>query len=115
MSAGISWRAPKPHRSLHTLLAKAVSRPDKAYLSQLVIARTGLSQPDAAKRVDDVDGEVKAAWVNAHQAADQARKAASYLSFFTAFSMLVGAFIAAVAATIAGHRRDEMLARRHRI
>jgi hypothetical protein len=65
--------------------------------------------------VDDVDGEVKAAWVNAHQAADQARKAASYLSFFTAFSMLVGAFIAAVAATIAGHRRDEMLARRHRI
>ncbi len=58
---------------------------------------------------------MKAAWVKTHQAADQARKAASYLSFFTAFSMLVGAFIAAVAATIAGHRRDEMLARQRRI
>jgi hypothetical protein len=86
---------------------------DKAYLTVLVAAHTGLSQPDAAKRVDDVDSQVKAAWVKAHQAADEARKAASYLSFFTAFSMLVGAFIAAVAATIAGHRRDEVLARRH--
>ncbi|HUC69796.1 MAG TPA: hypothetical protein VMS01_01265 [Stellaceae bacterium] len=85
---------------------------DKAYLTRLVTARTGLGQPDAAKRVDDVDGEVKAAWLKAHQAADKARKAASYLSFFTAFSMVVGAFIAAVAATAAGHRRDEMLARR---
>ena len=85
---------------------------DKAYLTQLVAARTGLSQPDAAKRVDDVSAQVKAVWVKAHQAADKARKAASYLAFFTAFSMVVGAFIAAVAATIAGHRRDEMLARR---
>jgi hypothetical protein len=33
-------------------------------------------------------------------------------AFFTAFSMLVGAFIAAVAATIAGQRRDETLALR---
>ena len=48
----------------------------------------------------------------ARQTADKARKAASYLSFFTAFSMVVGAFIAAVAATIAGHRRDEVMARR---
>ena len=99
----------------HALSEGGIPAADKTYLSQLVIARTGLSQPDAAKRVDDVDGEVKAAWVKAHQAADQARKAASYLSFFTAFSMLVGAFIAAVAATIAGHRRDEMLARQRRI
>ena len=85
---------------------------DKTYLAQLVAARTGLSQPDAAKRVDDVDGQVKAVWVKAHQAADKARKAASYLAFFTAFSMVVGAFIAAVTATVAGHRRDEILARR---
>lgn len=85
---------------------------DKTYLVQLVAAHTGLSQPDAAKRVDDVDDQVKAAWVKTHEAADRARKAASYLSFFTAFSMVVGAFIAAVTATVAGHRRDEILARR---
>lgn len=85
---------------------------DKTYLVQLVAAHTGLSQPDAAKRVDDVDAQVKDAWVKTHEAADRARKAASYLSFFTAFSMVVGAFIAAVTATVAGHRRDEILARR---
>lgn len=97
----------------HGLSEDGMPPADKAYLTQLVAAHTGLSQPDAAKRVDDVDSRVQAVWVKANQAADQARKAASYLSFFTAFSMLVGAFIAAVAATAAGHRRDQMLARRH--
>lgn len=85
---------------------------DRAYLTGLVAARTGLSQPDAAKRVDTVIAQAKAANLKARAAADKARKAASYLSFFTAFSMIVGAFIAAVAATLAGHRRDEVLARR---
>jgi len=96
----------------HGLSVGDVPAADKAYLTSLVSARTGLSQPDAAKRVDDVSAQVKAANLKARQAADKARKAASYLSFFTAFSMIVGAFIAAVAATIAGHRRDEVLARR---
>ena len=48
--------------------------------------------------------------LKAWQAADTARKVAATAAFFTAFAMLVGAFIAAVAATIAGHRRDEALA-----
>jgi len=85
---------------------------DKTYLAALVAARTGLSQPDAAKRIDDIDGQVKTIWTKAHQVADRARKAASDLLLFTAFSMLIGAFIAAVAATVAGHRRDEVLASR---
>ncbi|MGH7116174.1 MAG: hypothetical protein ACREE9_16995 [Stellaceae bacterium] len=88
---------------------------DRTYLTQLVAARTGLSQPEAAKRVDNVIAQAKAANLKARVAADKARKAASYLSFFTAFSMVIGAFIAAVAATIAGHRRDELLARRRPI
>ena len=85
---------------------------DKTYLAQLVSARTGLSQPDAAKRVDDVIAKAQADQAKARQAADKARKAAATAAFFTAFAMLIGAFIAAVAATVAGHRRDEVLARR---
>lgn len=88
---------------------------DKAYLTRLVSARTGLGEADAAKRVDDVDAQMKAAWTKTRQAADAARKAASYLSFFTAFSMLIGAFIAAVTATVAGHRRDQVLALRRTV
>ena len=40
-------------------------------------------------------------------AADDARKAASAFSIFTALSMVVGAFVASVSAAIAGQLRDE--------
>jgi hypothetical protein len=83
---------------------------DKTYLAQLVSARTGISQADAEKRVNEVIAKAKDAETKARQAADTARKTAAAIAFFTAFSMLIGAFIAAVAATIAGHRRDEVLA-----
>jgi hypothetical protein len=114
-------RSPQPVRAeatpiiAHGLAAGDVPAADKTYLTQLVAARTGLSQPDAAKRVDDVSAQVKAANLEARDAANKARKAAAYLSFFTAFSMIVGAFIAAVTATVAGHRRDEVLASRRRV
>jgi hypothetical protein len=84
-----------------------VPAPDKTYLAQLVSARTGLSQADAAKRVDAVIAQENAAEVKAAQAADAARKAASYLSIFMALSMLIGAFIACAAAALGGQQRDE--------
>jgi hypothetical protein len=85
---------------------------DKTYLAQLVSARTGISQTDAEKRVDQVIAKAKDVETKARQTADTARKTAASIAYFTAFSMLIGAFIAAVAATIAGHRRDEALALR---
>jgi hypothetical protein len=84
---------------------------DKTYLATLVAARTGISQDDAKKRVDDVIAKAKDAQVKARQAADDARKAAMHLALFTAFSMLVGAFIAGVAAKLGGHHRDELALR----
>jgi hypothetical protein len=81
---------------------------DKAYLAQFVATRTGLSQEDAQKRVDEVIAKSTEAESKARQAADAARKAATYLSLFTAFSMLIGAFIAAVAAKIGGDHRDSV-------
>jgi hypothetical protein len=82
-----------------------VAAPDRTYLAQLVAARTGLSQDDATKRVDQVIGQAKAAEVKAQQAADAARKAAAKLSIGTALSMVIGAFIACVAAALGGRRR----------
>jgi hypothetical protein len=80
---------------------------DRTYLARLVSARTGLSQADAEKRVDDVIAKAQAAEVKALQIADAARKAAAYLSIFTALSMLIGAFIAGAAAALGGRHRDE--------
>ena len=59
------------------------------------------------KRVDAVVAQVNAAEAKARQVADAARKAAAYLSIFMALSMLVGAFIACVAAALGGQQRDE--------
>jgi hypothetical protein len=80
---------------------------DKTYLAQLVAARTGLSQADAQKHVDDVLAQEQAAETKVREAADAARKAAASLGFFTFFSMLIGAFIASAAAALGGQQRDE--------
>lgn len=79
---------------------------DRTYLAELVAARTGISQENAQKRVDTVIAQSKLADVKARQAADAARKSASEASIFTALSMLVGAFIACIAAALGGQRRD---------
>jgi hypothetical protein len=79
---------------------------DRTYLAELVAARTGISLEEAQKRVDTAIAQAKAAEVKVRQAADAARKAASEASIYTALSMLVGAFIACIAAALGGQRRD---------
>lgn len=86
----------------------SMSDSDKAYLGRIVAARTGLSQDDATKRVNDVLGQIQAAETKAREAADQARKATAQASFFLFFSMLIGAFIASAAAALGGRQRDEI-------
>jgi hypothetical protein len=84
-----------------------VSAADKAYLVQVVVADTGLSQADAAKRVDDVIDQIKKAEAKLREEADAARKTAAYVSLFTALSMLIGAFVAGAAGALGGVHRDE--------
>jgi hypothetical protein len=72
---------------------------DREYVSKVVAARTGLSQADADKRVNEVVTQVKAD-------ADAARKAAAQLAFWLTASLLIGAFCASLAATEGGGLRD---------
>ena len=74
---------------------------DRAYLAQLVAARTGVSQSDAEKRVDD-------AYAQARQAADTARTAVAHSLYWTFLALLIGAFCASFAATIGGKERDRV-------
>lgn len=80
---------------------------DKSYLAQIVASRTGLSQADAEKRVDDVVAQVDAGAAKAKLAADAARKAGLTTAFTAFLSLLVGAFIAAVSAALGGRLRDD--------
>jgi hypothetical protein len=84
-----------------------LSPADRTYLVEVISARTGVSQQEAAQRLDNAISQLKAAELKAKQTVDAARKAASAASFFAAFSMLIGAFIASVAAAYAGGLRDD--------
>lgn len=80
---------------------------DRSYLAQLVSAKTGLSQTDAQKRVEDTIAGAKNAETKARQAADSARKATATFAIFMALSLLIGAFVAMAAAAFGGNVRDE--------
>jgi hypothetical protein len=79
---------------------------DRAYLAQMVAART-VRQPEAQQRIDTVVNQLNDAEQKVRQAADMARKRAAQLSIATALSMLIGAFIASAAAALGGRIRDE--------
>jgi len=83
---------------------------DIRQVGQIVAQRTGLSQQDAEKRVNDVYGrgqtKVRDAEVAARDAADQARKASAYGALWLFVSLLVGAFVASLAATYGRRLRD---------
>ena len=76
---------------------------DQTYLARLVAARTGISPPEAERRVSDVVTE-------ARQAEDAARKATAHLLLWFFLALLMGAFSASYAATIGGRQRDHVKA-----
>lgn len=76
-----------------------VSPVDRTYVAKVVAARTGLSQADADKRVNDVITQVKADL-------DAARKAAMQIAIWLTLSLFIGAFSASLAATEGGGLRD---------
>ncbi len=92
------------------LEAGSLPADDVHYLGQMVSRKTGLSQADAEKRVNDAFAKMKAkadqAKADAKEAADKARKASAYAALWLFVSLLVGAFVASFAATFGGRQRD---------
>jgi hypothetical protein len=99
--------AAQASRILVASAAGEVSADDNAYLTQLVAARTGLSEADAKARVDGMIAKAKDAKVRAKHAADIARKASATFALLGALSLVVGAFIASAAAALGGRQRDD--------
>lgn len=73
---------------------------DRAYLVQLVAARTGLSPADAEKRVNQVI-------VSAKESADRSRKIGILATFLAASSLLAGLAAAWSASRLGGMHRDQ--------
>lgn len=87
--------------------AGEISADDKTYLTQLVAARTGLSEAGAKARVDAMVAKIEDAKVKAKQAADTARKGSATFALLGALSLVIGAFIASAAAALGGRQRDD--------
>jgi hypothetical protein len=87
------------------MLARSVSQAriedsDRAYLAQVVAARTGLSPEEAQRRVSDVEAK-------ARDAADTAAKAVAYVSFWTFMALLFGGAAATLGGMLGGQLRDD--------
>ena len=78
---------------------RGIAPEDRTYLVRLVATRTGISQPDAERRVDD-------AIAGATTAVRKARRGAVIVAFATAVSLLVGAATAWYASCVGGRHRD---------
>ncbi len=93
------------------LQAGSLPADDRAYLARVVAARTGLPQADAEKRVDDVYAKLSTTAANAKtkakEAADTARKATAGAALWMTVALLLGAFVAAMAATFGGKLRGD--------
>lgn len=83
---------------------------DVQYVGQLIAKRTGLTQQEAEKRVTEVYTRAQARLnemeATAKETADEARKASAYAALWIFVSLLIGAFVASLAATLGGRQRD---------
>jgi hypothetical protein len=96
-----SERAEVSRTFAHDLHQGAMPDGDRAYLAQLVSARTGLSPSDSDQRVTTVFSEIQ-------ESAERARKALAHLSLWLFVALLSGAFSASYAGTIGGKQRDHL-------
>jgi hypothetical protein len=77
-----------------------VAAEDRNYLVRLVSARTGLTQPEAERRVDATIGSAK-------ENLARARRSSVILAFMAGAAALLGAAAAWFAAAIGGQHRDD--------
>jgi hypothetical protein len=99
------------NRILLTDLASGkISGEDRVYLAQLIAKRTGMTQAEAEQRVDLIYAQAtqaaNEAKAKAQAAAEDARKAAAHSALWMFVALLLGAFVAAIAAITGGRNRD---------
>ena len=100
-----------------SLSTGSLAADDRAYLGQVVASRTGVTQAEAEARVDAVYARATKAAADAkakaQQAADTARKAGAHTALWMFVALLLGAFVASLAATFGGRQRDHERVLRH--
>jgi len=104
--AAIEARAEATHIVANAFASGSMPDTDRTYLAEQVAARTGASRSEAQARVADLTAAVMQSQEELKADADRAKKATAQASIYLALSMLIGAFIASVAAALGGRIRD---------
>jgi hypothetical protein len=106
-TAATEARMEATHIVANAFASGSVPDTDRTYLAEQVAARTGASQSEAQARVDGLIAAVMQSQEKLKADADRAKKATAQASIYLALSMLIGAFIASVAAALGGRIRDQ--------
>ena len=92
------------------MAAGALPAEDRAYLGTVVAKRAGVAPADGERRVDEIYSRASKAAADAKakltQAADEARKTGARAALWMFVALLLGAFVASLAATFGGRNRD---------
>jgi hypothetical protein len=95
---------------MHASPTEALPTEDVRYVGQVVVRHTGLTQQVAEKRVSDTYARMQAhlrdVETTAKNAAEKVGKASAYAALWLFISLLIGAFVASLAATYGGRCRD---------
>lgn len=95
---------------MNAIRVGSFSAEDILYVSQIVAHQTGITEQDANQRVIDTYVNLQIKQSNAANAAkelaEKSRKASAYLTLWFFISLLIGAFVASLAATYGGRQRD---------
>ena len=90
--------------------AQTLAADDLRRVGQIVAQHTGLPQAQAQQRVSEVfaraQTRLRETEVAARAAVDKARKASAYGALWLFVSLLIGAFVASLSATVGGRQRD---------
>ena len=114
-SSGDAFSVANRNYEVSTIFANSIGRgdlpeADTAHVGQLIKNRTGLSQLEAEKRVIEtystLQTSLRKAELTTKESADKARKASAYATLWLFISLLMGAFVASLAATWGGRNRD---------
>ncbi len=103
-------RAPIARLFTASLESGSLSNDDRTYLAQTVADRTGLSQADAEKRVDQAFAQARQAEQKARDLANEARKKTALAGFATAATLALACAAACLAAGLGARDRDERTA-----
>lgn len=90
----------------YALVADELPARDRQYLGQLAQQHTGIGQQQAEQRVDDVFLQISAARDDARGVMEDAAKATALAFGWMFVALLIGAFVASLAATFGGRHRD---------